>query len=168
MFNNKKPPQQSPQPLVSLEKEEESAQRFAKIKSRSNVVQVSTKSQIADTLVRAVDTSRIEPTDLQIPLGTFVPSQYGGFPKIGFQGVDGPKGEMFSDKAHSPLNLVEMHTTLQISVPSNYAKTSVVMTFLNTTGKVLEGELEFPLPDKSTVCGFGLDVDGDIVCCDCY
>lgn len=36
------------------------------------------------------------------------------------------------------------------------------MTFHNETNRQLEGELLFPLPEKSTVCGFGLDVEGEI------
>ena len=155
--------------LLVVEKEEEAqVPKFFKIKSRSAIVQQSTKSQIAHILSQAADTATLVPTDLQMQVGTFAPSQSGGLPRIGFQGLDSPKGEVFSDKAHSPLNLVELHTQLLIAVPSNYAKTTVLMTFLNTTDKVLEGELEFPLPDKSTVCGFGLDVDGEIVCKSVY
>jgi YD repeat-containing protein len=34
---------------------------------------------------------------------------------------------------------------------------------VNPNARVLEGDLEFPLPDGATVCGFGLDVAGRIV-----
>ena len=37
------------------------------------------------------------------------------------------------------------------------------MTFRNPSNKVLEGELTFPLPENATICGFGLDIEGDMV-----
>jgi Ca-activated chloride channel family protein len=44
-----------------------------------------------------------------------------------------------------------------------HAETTETVTFFNPNGRVLEGDLEFPLPDGATVCGFGLDVAGQIV-----
>ncbi len=43
------------------------------------------------------------------------------------------------------------------------AETTQTVTFFNPNGRVLEGELEFPLPDGAAVAGFGLDVDGRLV-----
>ncbi|HYD42405.1 MAG TPA: VIT and VWA domain-containing protein [Anaeromyxobacter sp.] len=40
------------------------------------------------------------------------------------------------------------------------AETTETITFHNPNGRVLEGELEFPLPDGAAVTGFALDVDG--------
>ncbi len=43
------------------------------------------------------------------------------------------------------------------------AETTLVMTFRNEHDRVLEGELVFPLPEGGVVCGYGLDVDGEVV-----
>lgn len=40
------------------------------------------------------------------------------------------------------------------------AETTETITFHNPNARVLEGELEFPLPDGAAVTGFALDVDG--------
>lgn len=60
-------------------------------------------------------------------------------PRLGWQVLGGKQGELLSDKANSPLNLAELHASIQINVPSNYSKTTLIMTFVNTTSKVLEG-----------------------------
>ena len=41
-----------------------------------------------------------------------------------------------------------------------FAAVSVSITFGNPNGRVLEGELEFPLPEGASVCGYALDVNG--------
>ena len=41
-----------------------------------------------------------------------------------------------------------------------FATVRVLIVFGNPNGRVLEGELEFPLPDGASVCGYALDVDG--------
>jgi hypothetical protein len=43
------------------------------------------------------------------------------------------------------------------------AETTETITFHNPNGRVLEGELEFPLPDGAAVTGFALDVGGKLV-----
>ncbi len=41
-----------------------------------------------------------------------------------------------------------------------FATVRTLIVFGNPNGRVLEGELEFPLPDGASVCGYALDVDG--------
>ena len=41
-----------------------------------------------------------------------------------------------------------------------FATVSTTISFANPNGRVLEGELEFPLPDGASVCGYALDVNG--------
>jgi Ca-activated chloride channel family protein len=43
------------------------------------------------------------------------------------------------------------------------AETTMTLTFYNPHPRVLEGQLLFPLPEGSTVCGYGLDIQGVIV-----
>jgi len=41
-----------------------------------------------------------------------------------------------------------------------YRRVETTVTFTNPNSRVYEGELEFPLPDGATVCGYALDVNG--------
>ena len=41
-----------------------------------------------------------------------------------------------------------------------FATVSTTLSFHNPNGRVLEGELEFPLPEGASVCGYALDVNG--------
>ena len=43
------------------------------------------------------------------------------------------------------------------------AETRVTLTLFNPNGRVLEGELNFPLPAGATVAGYALDVNGQMV-----
>lgn len=56
-------------------------------------------------------------------------------------------------------------TTLDIEarIVGHLAETSMTMTFHNSTGRVLAGDLVFPLPAGSTVSGYALDVNGVLV-----
>ncbi|GHT11457.1 hypothetical protein FACS189426_13370 [Bacteroidia bacterium] len=49
---------------------------------------------------------------------------------------------------------------IQVEVTGNIASTKYVMVFKNRTGKILEGELLFPLPDGVTVSHYALDING--------
>jgi tetratricopeptide (TPR) repeat protein len=49
---------------------------------------------------------------------------------------------------------------IQVEVTGNIASTKYVLTFKNRTGKILEGELLFPLPDGVTVSHYALDING--------
>ena len=44
------------------------------------------------------------------------------------------------------------------SIGGGFARAEVLLTFFNgTSGKVVEGELDFPLPPNATVCGYALE-----------
>jgi len=43
-----------------------------------------------------------------------------------------------------------------------FASVRTLIVFGNPNSRVLEGELEFPLPDGASVCGYALDVDGHL------
>src|SRR3990172_8720419 len=47
---------------------------------------------------------------------------------------------------------------VRVVIHGLHPETTATVTFLNPNGRVLEGDLEFPLPDGATVSGFGLDV----------
>ena len=49
---------------------------------------------------------------------------------------------------------------IQVEVTGNIASTRYTMVFRNSTGRDLEGELTFPLPDGRTATHYALDVDG--------
>ena len=49
---------------------------------------------------------------------------------------------------------------IQVEITGNIATTRYVMVFKNRTGKILEGELIFPLPDGLTISHYALDING--------
>ncbi|WP_454879455.1 VIT domain-containing protein [Sphingobacterium detergens] len=49
-----------------------------------------------------------------------------------------------------------------VSIFGNIAKTSMTMTFENTTSRDLEGELTFPMPEGVSVSGYALDINGKL------
>ena len=50
--------------------------------------------------------------------------------------------------------------TVEAQVNGLFATVSTTIVFGNPNGRVLEGELEFPLPEGASVCGYALDVNG--------
>jgi len=60
-----------------------------------------------------------------------------------------------------PAKLTEMDVSARI-VGLN-AEITTTMTFLNPNRRVLEGDLEFPLPDSAGVTGYALDIRGNMV-----
>ncbi len=50
-----------------------------------------------------------------------------------------------------------------VAIHGLHAETTETVVFFNPNGRVLEGQLEFPMPDGATVSGFALDVDGQLV-----
>ncbi|MFW5752447.1 MAG: VIT domain-containing protein, partial [Planctomycetota bacterium] len=60
-----------------------------------------------------------------------------------------------------PIRLTEL--AVAVTVSGLQAETVTTMTFRNPNNRVLAGELEFPLPDGATVCGYALDVNGRMV-----
>ncbi|CAF1450416.1 unnamed protein product [Rotaria sp. Silwood1] len=70
----------------------------------------------------------------------------------------------FGDAASTPLKLIKLHVEQQVNAKFPLIhQVATTMTFKNDYNRVLEGALEFTLPEKATICGFGLDVDGVIV-----
>ncbi|CAF0854666.1 unnamed protein product [Rotaria sordida] len=70
----------------------------------------------------------------------------------------------FGDTASTPLKLIKLHIEQQVNATFPLIhQVATTMTFKNDHNRVLEGALEFTLPEKATICGFGLDVDGVIV-----
>jgi hypothetical protein len=49
---------------------------------------------------------------------------------------------------------------IQVEVTGSIASTRYTMVFKNKTGRILEGELTFPLPDGRTVTYYALDING--------
>lgn len=52
---------------------------------------------------------------------------------------------------------------IQVKVSGLLAETTQTMRFYNPNDRVLEGTLTFPLPDNAVVCGYALDVGGQLV-----
>ena len=59
-----------------------------------------------------------------------------------------------------PLNLTKLK--VDVSIIGNIATTTMEMTFKNSTNRVLEGELVFPLGEGQNVSRFALDIDGKL------
>ncbi|CAF1604525.1 unnamed protein product [Rotaria magnacalcarata] len=72
--------------------------------------------------------------------------------------------DKLSDGASTPLQLVRLQ--IEQKVDGNFPfihQISTTMTFKNTHHIIVEGAFEFTLPEKATICGYGLDIDGVIV-----
>ena len=52
---------------------------------------------------------------------------------------------------------------VRVVITGSIAETTMVLTFRNNTARVLEGELDFPLPENAMVSGFGLDMNGTMI-----
>ena len=61
----------------------------------------------------------------------------------------------------SPLGLSKVQT--EVRILGSVAETSTTMTFTNSTARVLEGDLYFPLPEGATISGYALDINGVMV-----
>jgi hypothetical protein len=59
------------------------------------------------------------------------------------------------------LGLIRADVLVQIAGP--LAQTTMTLTFKNDTARVLQGDLDFPLPEGATISGYGLDVNGKMV-----
>lgn len=64
-------------------------------------------------------------------------------------------------EAVKPLSIAK--ADVQVMITGYLAETTLVLTFKNDHSRVLEGELNFPLPQGATVSGYGLDVGGVLV-----
>jgi Ca-activated chloride channel homolog len=67
------------------------------------------------------------------------------------------------DEAGDPIPMLVDHVDTKVVIRGLLAETTMTMTFRNPHNRVLEGELFFPLPEGSTVSGYGLDVGGELV-----
>ncbi|MDA0251827.1 MAG: VIT domain-containing protein [Actinomycetota bacterium] len=68
--------------------------------------------------------------------------------------IEAPRGEQ-------AIELSDLE--IQVKVSGLLAETTQMMRFYNPNDRVLEGNLSFPLPDNAVVCGYALDVDGQMV-----
>ena len=68
---------------------------------------------------------------------------------------------MRSPRGEQPIQLRSLD--IRVTVTGQFAQTTQTMCFHNPNNRVLEGELTFPLPDHSVVCGYALDIDGRMV-----
>jgi hypothetical protein len=65
-------------------------------------------------------------------------------------------GKKLGDGAFNPLQLVRLQIEQQVNADFPLIhQVATTMTFLNTESRVLEGALEFTLPDTATICGYG-------------
>jgi tetratricopeptide (TPR) repeat protein len=65
---------------------------------------------------------------------------------------------MRSLRGEQPIQLSSLD--IMVTVTGQFAQTTQTMCFHNPNTRILEGELTFPLPDNSVVCGYALDIDG--------
>ncbi|HXH31535.1 MAG TPA: VIT domain-containing protein [Bacteriovoracaceae bacterium] len=63
--------------------------------------------------------------------------------------------------SETPIEIRKMDISVEVS--GLEAETTTTITFFNPNGRVMEGELEFPLQDDATVSGYGLDVSGKMI-----
>ncbi|NCB39946.1 MAG: DUF2135 domain-containing protein [Erysipelotrichia bacterium] len=66
-----------------------------------------------------------------------------------------------SNPAEKPVQLIDLDA--KVRVFGHMAETTMTMKFYNPNSRVLEGELEFPMPEGAVVSGYALDVDGELV-----
>jgi len=68
---------------------------------------------------------------------------------------------MRAPQGEQPIELKSLD--IKVLVCGQFARTTQTMRFSNPNRRNLEGELIFPLPDNATVCGYALDIDGELV-----
>ncbi|KOR30111.1 hypothetical protein TI03_00320 [Achromatium sp. WMS1] len=66
-----------------------------------------------------------------------------------------------SSKAEQPMQLKSMD--IQGRIVGLQAKVTTELTFFNPNHRLLEGKLQFPLPDGAVITGYALDVNGEMV-----
>ncbi|TKC12688.1 DUF2135 domain-containing protein [Pedobacter polaris] len=57
-------------------------------------------------------------------------------------------------------NVALQKLSIDVQITGNIAKTVMTMTFYNSSDRVLEGELTFPMPEGVTVSRYALDING--------
>jgi Ca-activated chloride channel family protein len=73
----------------------------------------------------------------------------------------GPRLILRVPAAEQPIEVSSLDT--RVLIHGLFAQTTQTVVFRNPNNRVLDGELEFPLPDGATVNGFALDLDGQLV-----
>jgi len=74
----------------------------------------------------------------------------GGIPKIEIQSKEDKKS-------------VELESiNIEVEIFGNISKTTSTMVFKNNVNRVLEGQLVFPLPDKTTISDYAIDINGKL------
>ncbi len=72
-----------------------------------------------------------------------------------------PPSMRLADTNATPMQTREL--SVDATVRGLYATVETTLVFHNPNGRILEGELVFPLPDGAAVCGYALDIDGRLV-----
>ena len=72
-----------------------------------------------------------------------------------------PPSVTLTDTNATPMETRELSVAARVD--GLYATVETTLRFHNPNGRDLEGELVFPLPDGAAVCGYALDVNGDLV-----
>jgi Ca-activated chloride channel homolog len=68
---------------------------------------------------------------------------------------------MRTPQGEKPIELKSLD--IKVLVTGQFAQTTQTMRFCNPNHRNLEGELIFPLPDNATVCGYALDIEGELM-----
>jgi len=71
-----------------------------------------------------------------------------------------PRLEIGEKRNKNSVSLQSMNVDVEIF--GNLAKTTTTLVFRNTANRNLEGNLIFPLPDKTTVSGYAIDINGTL------
>ena len=95
---------------------------------------------------------------------TLAGGAFGVAPGVGAQNLRPAPPTLTVARGAQPLDLpVELQAVrIDAEISGSRALTTVEMTFFNPNGRVLEGELQFPLLDGQQVSGFALDIDGQL------
>eukprot|EP01080_Neovahlkampfia_damariscottae_P002258 gene2258-2432_t len=73
------------------------------------------------------------------------------------------KGIKYSDKVSTPLVLQTYSAEIEVISTNQVYHQSTTLTFKNYSNKKLEGEFIFPLPESSTICGFAIEIDEQMI-----
>jgi hypothetical protein len=60
-----------------------------------------------------------------------------------------------------PVRLADL--AMRVRIFGHLAESTMTMKFYNPNSRVLEGELEFPMPEGAVMSGYALDINGDLV-----
>jgi hypothetical protein len=96
-----------------------------------------------------------------LALGTAVLPAAAQTPFVFHPPVLPPPSVTLTDTNATPMETREL--SVEARVDGLYATVETTLRFHNPNGRDLEGELVFPLPDGAAVCGYALDVNGDLV-----